>query len=222
LKNSLVMHGCALCRSTSPASIIAAATPVLSGRGTSIAAPEASGRHARRRDAVCSPGANAAIEAVARVRDGLQAGACDDRTDGVGATEGTHCSGLFQHRLAGGQSISGIGELAGPHGWALQHKALPTYANAPHHLVHYPRIGTKPVQPHMSQELGSAEDPVHTTHVVHGVHVHAAVRRSRSAVGRAPACVTACRGGRCLARWPEPGCAVCAPVMALLQQQTTE
>ena len=70
-----------------------------------------------------------------RIGDGWQAGAFDDCTDRLSATEDPGLFRLFQHRLSSWESVIGKVKLEGPHGRALSYKVLQKYSNMFHHIV---------------------------------------------------------------------------------------
>jgi len=70
-----------------------------------------------------------------RIGDGLQAGALNDCTDRLSATEAPGLFRLLQHRIQRGEGVLGKVELKGPHGRALSYKVLQKYSNMFHHIV---------------------------------------------------------------------------------------
>jgi len=70
-----------------------------------------------------------------RIGDGVQAGAFDDCTDRLSATEDPGLFRLFQHRIQRWEGVLGKVELKGPHERALSYKVLQKYSNMFHHIV---------------------------------------------------------------------------------------
>ena len=70
-----------------------------------------------------------------RIGDGLQAGAFNDFTDRLSATEDPGLFRLFQHRISSWEGVIGKVELEGPHGRALSYKVRQKYENMSHNIV---------------------------------------------------------------------------------------
>jgi hypothetical protein len=68
------------------------------------------------------PCASGSIRQRERLRDVLQAPACEDFTDGVGATADARCLGLFQAGISGRPGVIGTVQCEGPHTGGLHNK----------------------------------------------------------------------------------------------------